>query len=113
MKASDPVLHQQLGYLADSGRKSIGGATAMLVLTSFYDEEEKANANMMACAVADDINAGEEQVDLMIRTLVLSLGNLLSQSTHLEVVLRDKRDGTELDDIMKKTHGATALGVDL
>jgi hypothetical protein len=96
MKASDPVLHQQLSHIVSSGRKSTT-AEFMVLFTGFYDDEQKARASMVTfdCRPDKELEGGEainEYVELTMRGLNALL-HAASTKGPMEAVLRNKESG--------------------
>lgn len=107
MKISDPLLHEQLHHVANTGRKAISAKT-FIVLAGVYDEDAECNASILAfCLEGEDKMPGEDQLSEIIDITSKCLSNVLTQSTHLELILRDKRTGEEIDiaDSIKSGYG--------
>ncbi len=109
MKADDPLVHQQLQYLATQGRKSVQ-AKVVVVVASAWDPDRKAKSNLVTFDTDGDDNTMQEKMATLTEVLAVALGNVIANST-LELILRDKKTGEELDP-MKMTFGRTVGEVD-
>jgi len=94
MNASDELLHEQLHHLVRQGRKAVVADMAILVVKG-YDEEVKANASMVVFSLKGDDEKSEQEI---AQEIILGLGQameILVSCSDMEVILRDKKTGTE------------------
>lgn len=89
MDAKDPSIHQQLQYIADSGRQAVAADRAIF-LVQMYDDVEKAEATMITFSVNKKNMRNEDavlQAILMLKSAMNALVAAGDSKARIEVRL--------------------------
>lgn len=90
MKASDPLLHRQLDHFAKSCRSALA-CDRVIIVSLFWDEEVESEATAVSYSMEDT----EHEITDLLHTLLSAAATVIGNSP-LELILQDKRDGSQV-----------------
>lgn len=90
MRASDPMLHRQLDHFARACRQATA-SDRVIIVTLFWDDE----IGKEATAVSYDMKETDHVVTDLVHTLLSAAATVMG-STPLQLIIKNKQDGTEI-----------------